>query len=140
MMFSTNISRSANDILAEQSAETDKGVNFDRLHKIKDHCEAVTQIFRNEIDIFELGRILDETWQVKRTLSSGISNSDIDVWYERAKSSGALGGKLCGAGGGGYLMFIVPNESKNSVRAALADLIEAPFKFEPLGTQSIVAR
>ncbi|PHR10158.1 MAG: GHMP kinase [Sulfitobacter sp.] len=140
LIFSTKINRAASTVLYQQSQETKSGINFDRLRQIRDHCSQATDNFRNNFDPYVLGKILAETWAVKRTLSSQISNSDIDGWYDAARQAGAIGGKICGAGGGGYLMFIVPPGKQESVKAALPGLVEAPFKYEPLGTQLVVAR
>ena len=73
-------------------------------------------------------------------MSDNISNSDIDRWYDLAIEAGALGGKLSGAGGGGYFLFVVTPEKKAEVRAALSELIEAHMKYEPLGSRVIVAQ
>jgi D-glycero-alpha-D-manno-heptose-7-phosphate kinase len=84
--------------------------------------------------IGEFGVLLDETWRLKRGIASGISNGTIDEIYERARRHGALGGKLLGAGGTGFMLFFVPPERQKDVRTALADLMHVPFKFENDGS------
>ncbi len=140
MMFSTRINRSANDILSQQASETRAGTNFSQLRLIKDHCARAAKILRTDFDPVEFGAILDETWRVKRTLSDGVSSSDIDRWYDAAMKAGALGGKICGAGGGGYLLLLVPGDKQPAVRSALQELVEANFSYEPLGSRVVVAK
>lgn len=140
LFFSTKINRSASTILTQQSQNTDNKVNFDQLRKIKDHCERAVNLFRTQFDPYVFGALLDETWTTKKQLSDNISNSDIDRWYDLAIEAGALGGKLSGAGGGGYFLFVVTPEKKAEVRAALSELIEAHMKYEPLGSRVIVAQ
>ena len=82
-----------------------------------------------------LGEILDEAWVLKRQLASNISNSQIDQMYQSALEAGATGGKISGAGGGGFLMLYVPREEQNSVREALKDYRELPFMLDPCGTR-----
>jgi D-glycero-alpha-D-manno-heptose-7-phosphate kinase len=85
----------------------------------------------------ELGRLLDEGWQLKRQMASGVSNGSLDHLYSRARRSGALGGKITGAGGGGYLLLYVPPQRQDDVRAALKELIELPFNLEFDGSKVI---
>jgi D-glycero-alpha-D-manno-heptose-7-phosphate kinase len=83
------------------------------------------------------GEILDLTWRLKRGLASTITTDQIDCWYNRAQQAGAYGGKLCGAGGGGFLLFIVAPEKQDAVRAALAGLIEVPVRYEVHGSHVV---
>lgn len=85
----------------------------------------------------DFGRLLDYTWQLKRGISSGISSNSIDEQYNAAMKAGALGGKLLGAGGGGFLLFYVPKEKQGAVRAALKDQLHVPFQFENEGTKIV---
>jgi len=85
----------------------------------------------------QFGFLLDESWKVKKSLASGISNPKIDGFYNAAKKAGALGGKILGAGGGGFLLLYVPARKKKNVRAALAVLKEMPFCFEQQGSKII---
>jgi D-glycero-alpha-D-manno-heptose-7-phosphate kinase len=81
------------------------------------------------------GRTLDDGWQLKRELASTITTTQIDHWYQAALEAGAVGGKLCGAGGGGFLLFIVPPQRHEAVRAKLSDLCEVPVEPEVHGSQ-----
>ena len=83
------------------------------------------------------GRLLDEGWKLKRSLSDKISSEHIDEIYDAARRAGATGGKLLGAGGGGFVLFFVEPGQKQKVREALKSLLEVPFKFENLGSQII---
>ena len=85
----------------------------------------------------EFGKLLDYTWKLKRGISSGISTGSIDEQYDKAIKAGALGGKLLGAGGGGFLLFYVPKEKKDAVKKALEGQMYVPFKFENEGTKII---
>jgi D-glycero-alpha-D-manno-heptose-7-phosphate kinase len=83
----------------------------------------------------EFGRILDASWRLKRQLASAVTNRKIDDWYERALGAGALGGKILGAGGGGFLLFIVPPDRQDAVRRALTGLIEVSVGYEVHGSR-----
>jgi D-glycero-alpha-D-manno-heptose-7-phosphate kinase len=89
-------------------------------------------------DAQKFGQILNESWQLKRQLASTISTGQIDQWYQRAMSAGAEGGKLCGAGGGGFLLFIVKPEKQQSVRQALGTLTEVPVTHEVHGSHLVL--
>jgi D-glycero-alpha-D-manno-heptose-7-phosphate kinase len=91
----------------------------------------------NGNDLMKFGHLLDESWKLKRTLSDKISSSYIDDLYAAAVGAGAVGGKLLGAGGGGFVLLFVEPSLKDKVRSKLKDLLEVPFKFENLGTQII---
>ena len=88
-------------------------------------------------DLDEFGRLLDHTWRLKRQTGSAISTNNIDELYVKAINAGALGGKLLGAGGGGFLIFYVQPEKQDSVRWAMKDLMYIPFEFEEGGTRVI---
>jgi D-glycero-alpha-D-manno-heptose-7-phosphate kinase len=85
-------------------------------------------------DIHMVGDILHESWMMKKSLSSGISNSSIDDTYQRACKAGARGGKLLGAGGGGFLVFSAPQERHEAIVASLAPMTHVDFKFDTLGS------
>ena len=87
------------------------------------------------MDIDKLGALLDRGWQAKRSLASGISSSAIDDSYDRARQAGALGGKIAGAGGGGFLFLIVPPDRRGAVKQALPDMVEVPVSYEPRGAR-----
>ena len=91
----------------------------------------------NGRDLDDFGRLLDETWRLKCQTGSSISTGLIDELYEKGIKAGALGGKLLGAGGGGFLLFYVQPDNQDKVRKALFDLLEVPFKFENSGTRVI---
>jgi len=119
LLFYTGLKRSAGEILATQnkSAAVNGNGTVEALHKIKEIGYKIKESFQQgELDRF--GRLLDQHWQTKKKLSDKITDSQLDAWYETAKSQGALGGKLMGAGGGGFFMFYC-NDGKNGFRRAL---------------------
>ncbi len=135
MLFFTNRTRDARSVLRAQQENT-----ADRLEQIAEMCriaqemKAVLQSGRN---LNEFGKLLDHAWRLKKTLSTRISNSDIDDYYDRAMKAGAIGGKLLGAGSGGFLLFYCEPHRRAEVRRALADLPEVPFALEPEGSKVI---
>jgi len=139
MLFFTGFSRSASSILKDQnekSKEHDKAM-MDNLHFVKDlglRSKAVLE----KGDVFAFGKLMDEHWQNKRKRSGGMSNSKIDEWYNIALNNGAVGGKLVGAGGGGFLMFLA--EDRTKLRAAMKEqgLEEVRFRFDFEGTKTIL--
>src|SRR3990167_6827310 len=90
-------------------------------------------ILSGDRDIADFGELLHEAWMVKRSLTSKITTPMIDDIYESARGAGALGGKLLGAGGGGFMLFFARPETHPQIRAALPGLLEVPFRFEGLG-------
>lgn len=90
-----------------------------------------------ERDLDDFGRLLDVTWKLKKSTGSSISTGSIDELYEKGMAAGALGGKLLGAGGGGFLVFYVQPEMQESVKDAMKDLMYIPFRFEDSGTRVI---
>jgi D-glycero-alpha-D-manno-heptose-7-phosphate kinase len=88
--------------------------------------------------LYEFGRLLDQGWQIKRTLTQKISNPIIDEIYEAGTSAGAVGGKLLGAGGGGFMLFFVPPERREALRTRLKQLLCVPFKFSNTGSDVVV--
>ena len=99
-------------------------------HQLRDELQ------RERLESF--GDILRENWELKKKLAEGISNPDIDEWYECAGRSGAIGGKVLGAGAGGFLLFFVPPHRQNAVRDALSNLRQIPFGFERHGSRIIL--
>ncbi|OGO15994.1 MAG: GHMP kinase [Chloroflexi bacterium RBG_13_68_17] len=134
LLFFTGVTRDAGSILAEQEANiTDRAAV---LREMKDLArEARAEMDRGNID--SLGRLLDVSWDLKRKLASKITNGKIDAIYQAARQAGALGGKITGAGGGGFLLVYCPDGKRQEVRQALKDLRELPFRFEPDGTKVI---
>src|SRR4029077_8608899 len=86
----------------------------------------------------EFGHLLHESWQVKRTLTGTITNSNLDEIYEAGRSAGAIGGKLLGAGGGGFMLFFVPPERRQALRTRLKNLLCVPFRFSHRGSHVVV--
>jgi len=134
MLFFTNISRSANDILEEQCAKV--AANAVPLHTMRHQVEQAVEILEKG-HLRDFGTLLHQGWLLKRSLSTRISNPLIDECYETARAHGALGGKLLGAGGGGFLLLFVPPEKQEAVKAALPKLVHVPFGFEEEGTRVI---
>ena len=99
--------------------------------------EAISILISDQDRFQDFGTLLNETWQIKRTLSSKITNPIIDAMYEDARSAGAYGGKLLGAGGGGFLLLFVPPELQQRVREHFKKFIFIPFAFEQEGTQVV---
>lgn len=134
IVFYTGITRSASAILASQSAET--GSSSAKQSALKRMVE-LTYMLRTELsqgNIDSFGQILDENWTLKKSLTAGISNTDIDDWYGRAIAAGATGGKLLGAGHGGFMMFYAPRERHEDIANAVG-LRQVRFGFEPLGSR-----
>ena len=136
MLFFTGVVRTSSDV--------QKAINFEnietvrRLDKIREITARARDVMVNpDIDISEFGALLDETWQNKRNLSKKVSTDKIDSIYDKAIKAGAIGGKLLGAGSGGFLLFYVPEERQNAVRYALHDLAEVDFQFENQGSTII---
>jgi D-glycero-alpha-D-manno-heptose-7-phosphate kinase len=138
--FYTGIERSASVVLEDQATNVrqDGSKELDAMHAIKDIGFKVKHALENG-DVTEFGRLQNEHWQVKKATSGAISNGLIDRWYELGLQNGALGGKLLGAGGGGFLMFYCEN-SKDKLRKVMtkAGLREVTFGFEPDGTKIAV--
>ena len=137
MFFYTNIKRTANDILQSQAARTHLfNVNKSITKMVELAHSSKKLLMQNKLDDF--GKCLDIAWDYKKTLDPDISNYQIDDWYETAIKAGALGGKLLGAGGGGFLMFYVPKNKQDAVRNALP-LTEYKFKFSNTGAETLYA-
>lgn len=138
MLFFTGFSRFSSDVAQSQiKATRDKTAE---LLEMKALVDDVQRLLVSGSDLSEFGRLLDYTWKLKRSITSDISNNDIDILYNKAIDAGALGGKLLGAGGGGFLLFYVEPEYQPSVRKVLEDLIYVPFEFENEGTRIMYYR
>ncbi len=137
LLFYTGLTHSAGEILQEQNknvAGEDK--KFQNLVKMTELAYELREaVVAGNLDDF--GRILNENWLLKRDLASQISNDKIGKYYDLAMANGALGGKLLGAGGGGFLLFYCPKEKQKRLRSALSDLWELPFAMESSGTKII---
>ncbi|MGH3666184.1 MAG: GHMP kinase [Egibacteraceae bacterium] len=136
LMFWTGHQRDASGVLAEQRDRADS--EMQRLSQMRDQAYLLSELLAVDVfDVDKFGRLLDEAWRLKRGLASKISTSQIDVWYAKALEAGAEGGKLCGAGGGGFLLFVAPPARHDAVRAALGDLIEMRVRAETHGSQVV---
>ncbi len=140
LLFYTGLTRDALQILSRQSAEVAKDHSrvIESLHEIKEIGQEIQQAILCG-DLHRFGQLLDLHWQAKKRLSGDISTSQIDAWYELAKANGALGGKLSGAGGGGFLMLYCEDD-QNRLRRALesAGLVELHFRFDYEGSKVLV--
>jgi D-glycero-alpha-D-manno-heptose-7-phosphate kinase len=136
MLFFTGFSRFSSDIqkVTEKSMK-DKTSQLIEMYQLVEKAEQI--LVNRNTDIDEFGRLLDYTWKLKRNISSEISTNSIDDQYNQAIKAGALGGKLLGAGGGGFLLFYVPFNRQTAVREALKKQLYVPFKFENDGTKII---
>jgi len=134
MLFFTGIKRTASQVA--KSYANNVGENHQHLRLISDMVGEGIRILTNG-DLQDFGKLLHEAWQVKRRLGAHISNSQVDEIYARALRAGALGGKLMGAGGGGFMLLFVPPALRTTVRQALSDLLYVPFNFESEGSQII---
>lgn len=134
ILYYTGITRRANTILSEQRQQTAN--NLAILDKMKDLAVALRDsLNNNSLDTF--GEILHQGWLYKCQLAENISNNQINTYYEKARKAGAIGGKILGAGGGGFLLLYCPQNSQKQVRKALAELTETAFQFEPQGSKII---
>jgi D-glycero-alpha-D-manno-heptose-7-phosphate kinase len=134
MLFFTGMSRNSSSILKEQVGNLKDRLN--ELREIKHMAyEARCAIETENFDV--LGALLHQSWELKKRLAGTISNGRINEMYETARSAGAIGGKIAGAGGGGFLLIYVPLECQNKVRTALQGLQELPFRLESDGTKVI---
>lgn len=136
MMFFTGFTRFSSDVQKANS-----GMSQEKIHRLQemqllvDKAEAILTEKHSDLDDF--GRLLDYTWQLKRKTGNAVTNSNIDSIYSAGLKAGALGGKLLGAGGGGFLLFYVPLVKQPNVREAMKDLLYIPFQFENGGTRVI---
>ena len=134
MMFYTGITRSANNILAEQNANI--GATLPQLDLLRNLAGFAADRLRSG-DIDALGPAIRESWEAKRKLASGVSNGQIDKAVSAALDAGATGVKLTGAGGGGFLLVICPMERQRAVRQSLAHMREFPIKLDRLGSRVV---
>lgn len=137
ILFYTGLTHSASEILKEQNvnvvSEDAKFQNLVRMTRLAyEMREALT-----DGDLEAFGNILNQNWLLKKELAKGISNGVVDRYYEIAMNNGALGGKLLGAGGGGFLLFYCDERHQKRLRSALSDLVELPFSLENSGTKII---
>jgi D-glycero-alpha-D-manno-heptose-7-phosphate kinase len=136
MLFFTGFARTAADIAAEQIARIP--ARKIELRRMMELVDAAMEILTSKSDrIEDFGRLLDEQWRIKRKMSDKISSDEIDTIYSRGIKAGALGGKLLGAGGGGFMLFFAPPERQAQIKAALNGLLYVPCRLDYLGSQII---
>lgn len=134
LLFYTGATRKASEILASHAEDFDSRLEL--YHRMKALVPRMCAILE-EGRVDELGGILDEGWQIKKSLGRGVSLPAIDEMYDTARRGGALGGKVCGAGGGGFLLLYCPIEAQATLRTKLAAYAEMPFQIERDGTKAV---
>lgn len=136
LLFFTGFTRFSADIQrSTESSLSEKNKQLDMMLDLVDEAQSILE--NKEKDLDEFGRLLDHTWKLKRGIGDKVSTDRIDEIYNKGMQAGALGGKLLGAGGGGFLLFYVPRDKKSDVRNALSEYMEVPFSFEDRGTRVI---
>ena len=135
VLYFTGQTRRAEDV--ERAKMSRLAESRDRLRNLLAQVERGYQVLTGGQPLSAFGELLDHAWREKRQLGPEVTNHKIDRMYERARAAGALGGKLLGAGGGGFLLLFVPPERQPALRAALPDLGEVPFRFSATGSQII---
>ena len=135
MLIFTGLSRFASEIAQEQIDNTPSKEK--ELTYMQQMADEARDVLNGNRDILEFGRLLHEAWKIKKSISSKISNTTIDNMYDTALRAGAVGGKLLGAGGGGFILLFVPPEKYQQVKHAMRDLLEVKFSFESGGSQII---
>lgn len=137
MLFFTGLQRDSSEIAAAQVANAERREN--ELHAIASMVPRAVAILTTGKPIEQFGNLLHESWLLKRTLSEKVSNSQLDAIYQTALGAGATGGKVLGAGGGGFFLFFAKPAAQEAVRRALDGLLEVPLRFEHSGTQIVHA-
>ena len=136
LMFFTGFTRFSSEMQkANATGYAEKSKQLQDMYSLVDEAERVLEDKHSDLD--EFGRLLDKTWRLKRQTGGAITTNSIDALYEKGIAAGALGGKLLGAGGGGFLVFYVQPEKKAFVMNAMKDLLYVPFRFEDGGTRVI---
>jgi len=135
LLFYTGVTRKANSILEEQNNNTNSNEHV--LLQLKELAGELRDCFSNEESLEKFGGLLHKGWILKKKLANGISNNIIDEYYRKAMEAGALGGKITGAGGGGFLLLFCKEGRLQNVRKALSDLREVHFEFRPQGSKII---
>jgi D-glycero-alpha-D-manno-heptose-7-phosphate kinase len=137
MLFFSGISRYSSDVAKTKIENLKKRVaELTAMHAMVDQAVGILRTPTTPIE--EFGLLLHEAWMLKRTLSDRVSTDFIDKIYDTARAAGAIGGKVLGAGGGGFLMFFVPPDRQECVKVALKDLIHVPFRFENAGSRVVL--
>jgi D-glycero-alpha-D-manno-heptose-7-phosphate kinase len=136
IVFYTGRTRSASDFLSKQSDNMKQAGKRNLMSNMVALAYDMRDFLEKD-DVTPLGELLDENWQLKRKMAVGISDSQIDSWYNKGISAGATGGKLLGAGNGGFIMFFAPKEKHSNIKAAMKDLQRIPFSFDCNGSQIV---
>jgi D-glycero-alpha-D-manno-heptose-7-phosphate kinase len=135
MLFYTGIARTASDVAKSYADSLAR--HRRRLELIRETVEESVDILVSGRDLTEFGALLHEGWRIKRGLSPLVSNPQVDALYDRARKAGAVGGKLTGAGGGGFLLLFVAPDQQPAVLDELAELLHVPFAFESAGSEIV---
>ncbi|MBX7166145.1 MAG: GHMP kinase [Pirellulales bacterium] len=135
MLFYTGIRRTASDV-ADTYAHT-LATRQRQVQSMVALVDEALEVLCGPGSLDDFGRLLHEAWALKSSLSARVTNGELESIYERARSAGALGGKLLGAGGGGFFLLYVPTDQQAAVRQELSELVHVPFDFEPNGSQII---
>lgn len=135
MLFYTGIARTSSDVA--KTYVTDLTAKRRQMRLMRDLVEEGSSILTGEGELKVFGELLHEAWEAKRSLGAHVSNAQVDELYALARSAGAIGGKLTGAGGGGFLLLFVPPDRQPFVKERLRQLVHVPFRFESAGTQII---
>ncbi len=127
--FSSEFAKKIINAIPEKSKE---------LHQMKEYAIMAKNILNSDSDILDFGRLMNECWEIKKSLSPSISNPEIDAIYQRAQQAGAVGGKILGAGGGGFLLLFAPPEKKEQIIQELSpSILHVPFQFENKGSRIV---
>mgnify|MGYP006067297955 FL=1 len=138
MLFFTGFTRFSAEVQSANNATKPQGDKIKRLQEMHGLVDEAEKILENKTaDLDDFGRLLDYTWKLKKGTGAKVSTESIDGLYQKGIRAGALGGKLLGAGGGGFLLFYVQPQYQNAVKEAMKDLLYVPFKFEDGGTRVI---
>ena len=135
MLLYTGIKRTASDIAKDYVS--DLSSRAEALHRLRELVEEGLQILTGNQDLSEFGRLLHEGWEIKRSLSDKTTNAEVDRIYQAARDAGAVGGKLAGAGGGGFMLLFAPPDRQPEIRRRLHSLIHVPINLESSGSQII---
>jgi len=135
VLFFTGFTRFASEIEAEKIKRIARKKT--ELRNLQQMVGEAIEILNSRRDFAGLGRLLDESWKIKRTLSDKVTNPHLDEIYRTARKNGAIGGKILGAGGGGFMLFLSRPEDRERLKKALANLLYVPFRFDTLGSQII---
>jgi len=137
MLFFTGISRFSSEIAESQISNMKKC--HSQMHELRDMVDEASSIMGNpNTPLEEFGKLLNKSWENKRSLSDKVTNIQIDELYSTAIKAGALGGKILGAGGGGFILFFAKPENQDRVKAVLSNLTFVPFKFENTGSKVVL--